>query len=336
MEMIVADKTASNPPPVRAEPPGEKAQNDIFEISSNWWVSKDKSLRNTVTTVLQKDFSGSMPLEDIAYEHTSIEIQPKPDYEPCTIDIKLKNGQRIVRIAIASEAEVLEIFKESGEYAATMFSEFIDEFEGCTVYLGGIVFDKPTREASIKFTRVKNERSSVFIYGIRLVLDDSKPSNSPRSEESSYNTIISDFLTLLKPKRNNLTGKASQKVGNSRNIILKDSGMAQYVRKLENKTSASPADSQSDDSEKKAFKSNKKATKPKFSANNNNSPGEQPANYSQTINGSVDLSGLQSIIDTKLGEMENRLMERIAEVERNTNKTLAEILSKLETLTNAK
>ncbi|XP_015110459.1 uncharacterized protein LOC107036791 isoform X2 [Diachasma alloeum] len=280
-----------------------------------------------------------MPLDDIANEFTSIEIQPKAEHEPCTIDIKLKNGQKIVRMGISSEAEVLEIFKESGEYATTIFSEFIDEFEGCTVYLGGVVFDRPTTEASIKFTRVKNERSSVFIYGIRLVLDDSKPSNNPTSEQLDYNNIISDFLTLLHPRRNNnLTGKVSSTVvTNSLPIVLKDSGMAEYLKKLVDTNLASPIDGQNDnDSEEKVLESDNRSTKQKISStNNNHSPDKQSPYYRQIINGNAkndQLSTLESIIDIKIVEMETRLMQRIDQMEQNTNKTLEEILNKLDAL----
>lgn len=70
--------------------------------------------------------------------------------EPCLFDIKITNGQKINSIALVSEAPVLEFFKQSGEYSATIFAEFVDEFENNSVYLGEINFDSPTSEASIQ------------------------------------------------------------------------------------------------------------------------------------------------------------------------------------------
>lgn len=66
------------------------------------------------------------------------------------IDIKVINYQKIARIAVVSEANVLEFFKQSGEYQTTIFADFIDEFEDTSVYLAETAIQPPTTEASIK------------------------------------------------------------------------------------------------------------------------------------------------------------------------------------------
>lgn len=66
------------------------------------------------------------------------------------LDIKLTNGQRISKIAIVSEAYVLEFFKQFGEYETTVFAEFVDEFEENFVYFGETAILPHTTEASIK------------------------------------------------------------------------------------------------------------------------------------------------------------------------------------------
>lgn len=70
--------------------------------------------------------------------------------EPCMLEIKTKNCQKIARIAVVSEGEVLEIFKQFGEYETTVFAEFIDECEGNTVFFGDTTMQPPTAEVSIK------------------------------------------------------------------------------------------------------------------------------------------------------------------------------------------
>ncbi|XP_011311418.1 uncharacterized protein [Fopius arisanus] len=269
-----------------------------------------------------------MPLDDIADENTSIEIQSDVEHEPCTIVIKIKNGQKIVRMGISSEAEVLEIFKDSGEYATTIFSEFIDEFEGCTVYLGGVVFDRPTRETSIKFTRVKNERSSLYLYGIRLVLEDSKPPDNSSLDQLDYNHIISDFLTLLHPRKNKSVEKVSNGIPTSIPMALKEPGMIEYFHKFVDKTKTLPV-------EHNSCNDNEAESEDRASINNNDSPNESTAVYPPiaSINSTNnEFSTLTSIIDTKFKDMEARLMQRIDQMEKNTNKTLEEILNKLKVI----
>lgn len=93
-----------------------------------------------------------MTLEDIVDEKGCIEVKRKSDDSgPCTLDIKLKNrDKKISRIGIVSEASVLEIFQDFGEYTTTIFAEFIDEFEDSSVYYAEVAFERPSSEVSIK------------------------------------------------------------------------------------------------------------------------------------------------------------------------------------------
>ena len=51
---------------------------------------------------------------------------------------------------VVSEASVIEFFKQSGEYAKTIFGEMLDVFEGAAVYIVEYLFPEPTCQASIK------------------------------------------------------------------------------------------------------------------------------------------------------------------------------------------
>jgi hypothetical protein len=73
--------------------------------------------------------------------------------ESCKLEFKILNQQKIARIALASEASVLEFFKQSGEYATTVFAEFIDEFQDHSVYFAETVIQPPSTEASIKVNK---------------------------------------------------------------------------------------------------------------------------------------------------------------------------------------
>lgn len=90
--------------------------------------------------------------EDIVSLNTCIALQPtnSESTEPCMLDIKITNCQKIARIVIVSEANVLEFFKQSGEYETTIFADFVDEYENNSVYLAEAAIQPPTTEASIK------------------------------------------------------------------------------------------------------------------------------------------------------------------------------------------
>jgi len=125
-----------------------------------------RTLLNNVNVLLYRT-----NYEDVASMDTCISLQPvdssiisdarsnmnsctDPDMdsnkEPCMLDIKMTNYQKIARIAIVSEGSVLEIFKQSGEYETTIFTDFIDEYEGTTVFIGETMIQPPTTEVSIK------------------------------------------------------------------------------------------------------------------------------------------------------------------------------------------
>lgn len=94
-------------------------------------------------------FAYRINCEDVAFLDTCIALQSS-NFEPCMLDIKITNCQKIARIAIVSEGSVLEIFKQYGEYETTILAEFIDEYEENVVFLGDTMIQPPTTEASIK------------------------------------------------------------------------------------------------------------------------------------------------------------------------------------------
>ncbi|XP_034945445.1 uncharacterized protein [Chelonus insularis] len=162
----------------------------LIRISCNWIpIDSSKKFENVVSLGSVADIPDRMTLEDIVDAERCIEITPKSsDSEACNIEIKVKNRQKIKCIGIVSEASVLEIFRENGEYAFTVFPELIDEFQGSTVYYTKIAFNISTYETSIKFTRIKNNRSTIFLYGIKLILDESQNIFPPKN--SHFNSII--------------------------------------------------------------------------------------------------------------------------------------------------
>ncbi|XP_029171430.1 kinesin-related protein 4-like [Nylanderia fulva] len=168
-----------------------KCHENSILVSCNWQITNNKQFIDVITTASLQHPPAKINCEDVAFLDTCIALQSS-NFDPCTLDIKVTSCQKIARIAIVSESNVLEIFKQYGEYETTIFAEFIDEYEDNTVYLGETMIQPPTTEASIKFIRTKNKSSTMWVYGIRLFLIDSIKEAKP----SAFNPdIIQTFLS---------------------------------------------------------------------------------------------------------------------------------------------
>ncbi|XP_043462839.1 uncharacterized protein LOC122498908 [Leptopilina heterotoma] len=280
--------------------------NEICEISSNWEINNEKTFSDTISIVPRSKIAKRPNLEDIVSLDTCLGLCNRKNLdEPCLFDIKITNGQKISSIALVSEAPVLEFFKQSGEYAATIFAEFVDEFENNSVYLGEMNFDPPTSEASIQFTKVKNKTSLMWLYGVRLTLTD----QLSKEETKMFNPqIINDFLLNFnksKSKSVEIANKVFQSLNgresNSSNedidlYLTKFIGMGFLPHKQKIVT--------------------KEKDKQKIETISITKPNE---------------NDIKSYIDKKFVDMEKRLMDKIDQVEQKTNQKLDKILNILET-----
>ena len=93
-------------------------------------------------------------LEDVVSLETCVALKADPSKDSCRVEFKVKNTEKIARIAVVSEASVLEFFKQSGEYATTVFADFIDEFQDHAVYFAEAKIHPPSSEASIKVNQI--------------------------------------------------------------------------------------------------------------------------------------------------------------------------------------
>ena len=172
--------------------------NEFLRVSCNWQITNNKDFHSAFTVAASSQAPEKVNFEDVVSLDTCISVQPiQSNSEPCMLDIKLINRQRISHIAVVSEACVLEFFKQFGEYETTAFAEFVDEFENNSVFFAETAIVPPATEASIKFTKTMSRNSVMWIYGIRLYLTE--PSNEPESYPADmFNPeIITNFLTKL-------------------------------------------------------------------------------------------------------------------------------------------
>lgn len=180
----------------QADDPSLLLDTNCLQISCNWKISNNKQFRDTFTLGVSSLEFKKTNFEDIVSLNTCISLQStESNNEPCMLDIRLNNGQRISQIAVVSEAYVLEFFKQFGEYETTKFAEFVDEFEDNSVYFAETAIFPHATEASIKFTKTKSKNSIMWIYGIKLYLTELINEPKTLSTEIFNPEIIRNFLT---------------------------------------------------------------------------------------------------------------------------------------------
>ncbi|XP_032675337.1 uncharacterized protein LOC116846069 [Odontomachus brunneus] len=289
------------------------ANRDFLQISCNWRITNDKQFYHAISTAPMLHAPKRINCEDIVSLDTCIALQStdSESTEPCMIDIKVTNYQKIARVAVVSEANVLEFFKQSGEYETTIFADFIDEFEDNSVYLAETAIQPPTTEASIKFTRTKNKGTTMWIYGIRLILTDAV--KEKETDVFNYD-VIQTFLSNVngKPHRGADMARKVLECFNAQEIINNE----EFCQKnLETLALDSLANS--------------------LKCKNGILKSDNEKENSNSMDDSKHLdTDVRTYIDNKFYDMERRLMKRIDEMEANTNQRLDAILRKLETQLN--
>ncbi|XP_057337406.1 uncharacterized protein LOC130675629 [Microplitis mediator] len=293
-----------------------KTEMGSFDVSSNWDLTEStKNFRNVISIGSVNDCSNRMTLEDIVDEKGCIEVKRRSDDSgPCTLDIKLKNkDKKISRIGIVSEASVLEIFQDFGEYTTTIFADFIDEFEDSSVYYAEVAFERPSSEVSIKFTRIKNNRPTMFLYGVRLLLQQSEVSKT--AEHLDLNFVNECLRKLLDNRSNELEKLCPSINGNDDNVSSRDDLTVNNYAKSFTRNAHELLKSKD------------------FLTNRNYGQEEKPNMENQ--NTSSCNGKIEALLDLKITEMEERLSKKIDLIESKTNEKLDKILKLLESLNNS-
>ncbi|XP_014484905.1 PREDICTED: uncharacterized protein LOC106749713 [Dinoponera quadriceps] len=291
------------------KPPPAKC--DFLHVSCNWWVTNGKLFHHVITTT-PLHASEKISLADIVTLDTCISLEPteSESAEPCMLDIRVKNHQKIARIAVVSEANVLEFFKQSGEYETTIFADFIDEFRNNSVYLAETAIQPPSTEASIKFTRTRNKGTTMWIYGVRLVLTD--PPKDTKTDIFNYD-VIQTFLSNVNGEKTRRGADMAKKMLECFNVEEITINEQCCQRSLETLTL---------DSLTNAF-----VCKNGILKTDNEKESSSHADDSKKLDVDVKM-----YIDNKFHDMEKRLMQRMDEMEVTTNQKLDAILRKLETI----
>ncbi|XP_078043626.1 uncharacterized protein LOC144473545 [Augochlora pura] len=171
---------------------------EYLTASCNWQITNSKTWQDVFTLAASSQKQENVNLDEIVSLSTCMSLQPTQFCnEPCMLEIKLPNDQKISHIAIVSEGYVLEFFKLYGEYQTTIFADLVDEYEDKSVFLAETKFSPPTSEASIKFTKTKSQDSIIWIYGIMLYITESIAESKSSSSLVFNPDIIKQFLTKL-------------------------------------------------------------------------------------------------------------------------------------------
>ncbi|KAL7299605.1 hypothetical protein TKK_0007368 [Trichogramma kaykai] len=287
------------------------------DTTCNWKIGNDKSLNECVSTMLLSEAEDKTSLEDVVSLETCIALTADPSGEACRIEFKMLNQQKIARVAVVSEASVLEFFKQSGEYATTVFAEFVDEFQDHMVYFAEASIQPPSTEASVKLTRTMSKNSSIWVYGIKLILTE----DLAKPQKSGFNM---DYLNDYLSNSNDARSEKAKKFLTSFARIENNSGGFNQI--LNNMGSLFPNfEKMSINSQSQELIENNE----KELSNGKSSDKVQKNNINECNGGPEDMSIIKNYIDEKLNSFEARLMNRVESLERDINKKLDLILQKL-------
>ncbi|XP_015590436.1 uncharacterized protein LOC107265470 [Cephus cinctus] len=295
----------------------DSTSNLVSMITSNWTISNNRRFQDSISVVPLSQAAERTDLADMVSPDSCIQLQSlRNQDEPCTIDIEVTGGRKIARIAVVSEASILEFYKQYGEYAVTALAEFIDEFENNFSYFAEVTIEPPSSEIKIKFAKVKS-KTLFWVYGIRLILTDPVTNNVQKTFDYD---VINSFLQNtngLTTKGAEMAKKLLQTFDTQGNDITGNDFNPCLL-----KLSETSLQSQIPKHHKSLTTIEKSTIK---------SESMEEVNCENT-----NITDIRTYIDNKLCDMEKRLMQRIEVMEQHTNKKLDTVLQQLEKLTTHK
>ncbi|XP_067006026.2 uncharacterized protein [Anabrus simplex] len=183
----------------------EMPDNDEISISCSWDVQNGRSIENALSYDAKSGERGMKDLECIVSLETCIELGTHDADLPCTIEIKLlSKNVAITEISVVSEARIIEVYGQCGEYLTTAHGEFIDECENMAVYMAEISIVQPSSDCLLKFARLRN-KGRMWLYGIHITVD--------KTEQFSFSDKTVNFQNvnkILKDSSHQLTEKADK------------------------------------------------------------------------------------------------------------------------------
>ncbi|XP_046623490.1 uncharacterized protein LOC124306671 isoform X3 [Neodiprion virginianus] len=188
-----------------------------------------------------------------------------------------------------------------------------DKREPCNIDIklnNDICLSPPTPEVSIKFARLKNPSTAMWLYGIRLSLTDSEPST--KSQEFDYNVIGE----LLQSK----AGSSSKSNNWAKKILEKSEAPVENLNPELDSFYQNFMGVNLDSSTHIHF--------PHRQDSRTTAPRKQNV---ECIGDSADIldSNFKTYVDNRLREMEERLAQRIDTINYKTNEKLDDILKLL-------
>lgn len=140
-------------------------------VTSTWNTEyPDKHIQNSVSLSVLNE---SVSIEDIVSLDSCVHLlcPEGDDTIGCTLYIKFSEPSlfSVCRVVVVSEARMVEVYGDCGEYCTTCKGDYIDEFEGCAVYKADASLQLPTQEVLLKFAGLK-DKHQMWIYGICLLV----------------------------------------------------------------------------------------------------------------------------------------------------------------------
>ncbi|KAG8227743.1 hypothetical protein J437_LFUL008387 [Ladona fulva] len=165
---------------------------DKLELHCTWSAGNEKSVKDAMTIEPLENEITKSGIDDLVSLESCVQLFD-PNSTPCTPELKFNvtHDLRICAIRIISEARIVELYGQGGEYLYTSHSDFVDEFEGLSVYSTLVRLTTPCTECSIGFKKFKHQ-DNFWLYGIGVYVKEvdtfgSQLENEGGSQSVRYN-----------------------------------------------------------------------------------------------------------------------------------------------------
>lgn len=174
----------------------------LSEVSCSWNVVNDRQLNDAIGFNNEASSEKLEDLESVVSLETCVHLSAKDDLQPCILELRPEK-LKIKSFVIVSEARIVEIYGNCGEYILTSHGEFFDECQDIVVFVIEVKLPQPLQECTIKFARTK-DKDQMWLFGIHIFAENC--TNLPPQNTINFQNVNN----ILKESGHQLSEKAEK------------------------------------------------------------------------------------------------------------------------------
>ncbi|XP_046997149.1 uncharacterized protein LOC124612792 [Schistocerca americana] len=174
----------------------------LSDVTCSWNVVNERQLNDAISFTTEASPERLKDLESVVSLETCVHLSAKDDLQPCILELRPEK-LKIKSFVIVSEARIVEIYGNCGEYILTSHGDFFDECQDLVVFVIEVKLPQPSQECTIKFARTK-DKEQMWLFGIHIFAENC-------TNLTPQNTInFQNVNNILKESGHQLSEKAEK------------------------------------------------------------------------------------------------------------------------------